>query len=87
MEESKTEDYGPFATRLILAILIVGVALLLWELRYILVLAFGAILLGRLVDFRWRQTRRRLPSSPGAAAIVRCWTILCAKIDAKNGFA
>jgi predicted PurR-regulated permease PerM len=44
----ETERQGDvrFVRRLLLAILVVGTALLAWELRFVLVLAFGAVLLG-----------------------------------------
>lgn len=63
-------DDGRFVRRLLLAVLVVGVALLLWELRLIAVLAFGSILLAVLwhAAASWLHRRAHIPQR-GALAI------------------
>ena len=61
-----------FVRRLILAILVIGAALLMWEMRYIVVLAFGAVLLGVLwhAAARWLHDRVHVPEGAGLAITV-----------------
>lgn len=61
-----------FVRRVVLAALVLAVALLAWQLRFILVLAFGAVLLGVLwhASAKWLNARTHMPEGLGLALTV-----------------
>lgn len=59
-EKHRFEGDVRFLRRLFLGLLVIGLALLLWQVRYILVLAFGAVLLAVILRSAVHSLHRRL---------------------------
>lgn len=69
--EEKSDD-ARFVRQLVLALLVIAIALLLWELRFIMILVFGAVLLGVLWHAAaiWIHRHVHVPESLGLAVTV-----------------
>lgn len=70
--DTNAEGDGRFRRRLLLAVLVIGLALLFWNLRYIVLLAFAAVLIGVLwhAAGQWIHRRAHVPPGLGLAIAV-----------------
>lgn len=70
MSEEQGSGDVRFARRLLIAIVIVGIALLLWQVRFVLVLAFAAVLLAVILRSAVHSLHRRLHLPEGLALAI-----------------
>lgn len=65
----KEAPIGPFIERLVIAVIVIGVALLLWNLRGLFLLVFGAVLVSVILNIVARPIRERLDLPAWAALL------------------
>lgn len=77
----KETPIGPFIERLVVAVIVIGVALLLWNLRGLFLLVFGAVLVSVILNIVALPIRERL-DLPGWAALLAAVLIVVGVVGA-----
>jgi predicted PurR-regulated permease PerM len=71
-----------FVTRLIVGLAVIGLALLLWQLRSVLVLVFGAVVVAVIIDAFARPLRSRLHFTPAFAMLASLFIVTALVVGA-----